>query len=62
MTKAPLLSISSPETRTGERWLSCVLSDDHHPELTIWSAVRKEDTNNPTVGNSHSNTRNTTDK
>jgi hypothetical protein len=38
-----------------------VNSDAHQPEVAIWSAVRKDDTNRPTVGNSHSATSTTTE-
>ena len=37
-------------------------SDTHQPDVRIWSVVRKDDTNNPSVGKTHSNTRAATDR
>jgi hypothetical protein len=63
MTKTPIALdrfSSGPAVRI-TTFCSAVNSDAHQPEAAIWSAVRKDDTNRPTVGKSHSSTRATTE-
>jgi len=43
---------SWPSTRIGGTIRFCVDSADHQPDVAIWSAVRNDDTNSPSVGNS----------